>query len=232
MAEAYLIGMRHGQTTWNVLKLMSGQSEVPLTYIGESQSRAAGPLIRDIRIDAAYCSFLSRTFNTTVLTLASAGTQDHLFDRETRTWRIERREELNDFNTGSFTGLNHKTDPQVVELDEVRGYDTRLPEGESERDVVERVKRRFDSEIIPRLQKGENILIVAHSDILNVFDIVLGLEKAPTAGGNMPTTNHIPNATPIFYKYKDGVITKEAAIVNPKEMEASGRKVLMPALRT
>ena len=217
MTEATLVGMRHAETVYNVLSLMSGPLEVSLTANGEKKAGRAGALISHIRFDTVFCSDKIRARNTTVLALAFAKTQDHLLDKENRIWRIKQREALTDFNTGAFTGLNYKTNIQVLDFDRNRGYDTCVPGGESEKQVVDRVESFFNLEVIPLLKEGKNVLCVTHSDTLNVFDIALGIAEIPKKG-KLATGNIVPNATPVIYKYNNGVITKTSFVETPKDI--------------
>jgi len=211
MTKATLVILRHGQTEYNKLQLMTGQRDVPLTATGEEQARAAGTLVSAIRFDKVYSSHLSRAFNTAALALESAKTQTHLLNAD-GSWRIEQRREIAEHDTGDFTGRSHKTDPEIINFK--RAFDIPLPGGESRKQVVERVRDFFDSEVMPRLLRGENVLIVAHAGILRAFDIVLGLEDVPAAGAPL-IQKHLPNAAPTVYEYENGVLTGNFPLRNP-----------------
>ena len=175
MTRAKLVVMRHARTMCNELMLMTGQLDVPLIKAGEGEAWAAGPLIRHIPIDNAYSSDLIRAFNTAAYALESSGTQEHLRNPN-GTWKIEKRSELAEIDTGDFTGRDFATDPEIVNYN--WKYTVPLPGGESEKQVLERVQKFF-KEIKPRLDKGENVLIVTHAGILRVLNVILGFEKCP-----------------------------------------------------
>lgn len=213
MTKALLVILRHGETEYNKQHLMTGQRDVPLTERGKNQARAAGTLVSHIRFDKAYSSTLSRAFNTAALVLESSAAQTHLLNAD-GTWQIEQRKEIIELDTGDFTGLNHKTDPKVVVWK--RTFDRPLPNGESQKQVVARVQDFFDNEVMPRLLKGENVLVVVHAGVVRAFDFVLGTDSAGNEVSGIPRKK-IPNATPTVYEYEDGALTGYFPLENPQE---------------
>jgi 2,3-bisphosphoglycerate-dependent phosphoglycerate mutase len=196
-----LVLFRHGETDHNALNLMTGWLDVPLNAKGEEQAREAGKLISRFRFDKVYCSTLSRTFNTAVLALEASGTQVHL--RTAFGWAIEKREELKGTNMGEFTGRNFKTDPEIVNFG--RRYDRPLPGGESDKDITERAKKFFDAEVLPRLERGEMVLLSIHSGTMRAFDVALGLVPPPDPTDDQWTDKQrIDNALPVVVEYEDG----------------------------
>ncbi len=220
MTTAKLVIFRHGETAYNKKSLMTGQKDVPLTRRGQAQAREAGALIGNIKFDKVYSSNLSRAFNTAALALKTSKTQVHLLNAD-GTWQIEKRPEIAEMHTGKFTGRNHKTDPEIIAWKRI--YDVPLPGGgESDKQVVARVQKFFDEEVMPRLARGENVLIVAHSGIMHAFAIVLGIEEAPAPGERL-ITKSVPNAAPSVYTYEDGVIKDVAVLNNPKAPKAANQ---------
>ncbi len=226
MAESIkgrLVILRHGQTGHNVQHLMTGQMDVPLTPEGEEQAREAGRLLSPIIFDKVYCSTLSRAFNTAALALEHAETQIRLMNAD-GTWQIEKRREIIEQHSGDFTGRNHKTDPDVLAWQ--RTYDTPLPGGESDREVVERVGAFYQNEIVPRMKRGETVLVVAHAGVLRAFDIVLGFEDIPEDGiWTTRKKKRVPNATPLVVDFEDGRITGSYHIDNARELEAANQNI-------
>lgn len=205
MTKAQLVIFRHGETEYNKNHLMTGQREIPLTEKGEGQARDAGKCLSGIKFDSAYSSTLSRAFNTAALALESSAANDHLRKAD-GTWNIVQDKDIIEGDTGIFTGRNHKTDPDIAEFTKERLYDRAMPGGESDMQLVERVQRFFDRNVMPRLLRGENVMVVCHAGIVRAFEIVLGLEVAPGPGKPRPK-KPVHNASPMLYEYEDGKMT-------------------------
>lgn len=203
MAEGTLVLLRHGETDYNALNLMTGWRDIPLNKEGEEQAMEAGKVISVFHFDKVYSSTLSRTFNTAALALDAAGNQQHLKTEDG--WAIEKHFGLIGTNMGDFTGRNFRTDPEVVNFG--RAYDKPLPNGESDKDIVERVEKFYIGELLPRLERGETVLVVGHSGTVRAFDIVLGFAK-PGDGEVRPDKTRAPNAAPVAVEFSDGKITR------------------------
>lgn len=199
-----LVLLRHGETDYNLQNRMTGWRDIPLNETGEEQARDAGSVISAFHFDKAYSSQLSRTFNTAALALEAAGNQDYLKTPEGE-WGIERRFELIGTNMGDFTGRNFKTDPEVVNFG--RAFDKPLPGGESDKDIVERVQGFYVEEILPRMERGETVLIVGHSGTVRAFDIVMGF-AAPEDEKSRPDKARAPNAAPMVVEFNEGKVTQ------------------------
>lgn len=214
MVKGTLVILRHGQTDYNAQKLMTGQRDIPLNAVGEAQADAAGALITAFVFDKAYSSTLGRAFNTAAKALKSSGVNDHL-KKPDGSFDIEQRREIIELDAGEFTGRNHKTDPEIVAFE--RHYDRPLPSGESDKQVVERVQKFFEDELLPRMARGETVLVVSHAGIMRAFDHVLGLSEPH---GELVGRARVPNATPTVIEYEDGVKARHYQVVNPVEVES------------
>lgn len=203
MKKAKLILLRHGETDYNKNHLMTGQRDIPLNETGEEQAREAGKMLREFKIDVVFASHLQRAFNTAALALESSGEHDHL-KKEEGGWHIHIRCEVAEIDVGDFTGRSHKTDPEII--NHVRDYYTPVPGGESNHQAAERVRKFFETEVMPRLQAGENVLIVCHAGILRVFEVVLGIQETLTV--DFKIKKRIPNASPVIHEYEDGKLVK------------------------
>ena len=91
-------------------------------------------------------------------------------------------EKLNERDYGDLVGLNKQETADKFGKDQVhiwrRSYDTPPPNGESLKDVVDRVSPYFEEYIKPALNSGENILIAAHGNSLRAMMIELGMYKS------------------------------------------------------
>ena len=212
MTKAKLVLFRHGETEYNKLGLMTGQRDVPLTDVGVEQAKEAGRLLNPLVFDKAYSSTLQRAFNTAVLALDASGCNAGL--------EVEQRKEIMESDAGDFTGRSHRTDPEIRNFN--RTYTTLLPNGESDEQVVGRVVEFFETEIMPRLLRGENVIAVSHAGTFRAFEIALGVDAVPEEG-LWAGKKRIPNATPTVYEYEDGKLTGFYQLDNSKELEAANQ---------
>ncbi len=206
-----LVLFRHGQTEYNKLGYLTGLHDAPLTSEGEDQARAAGKSLAGFKFDKAYSSTLSRAFNTAVLALEASGTNDQLKNAD-GTWNVEQRKEIVEADSGDFTGRNKFTDPEI--LNYPHAYNIPLPHGESDKQMVERVRKFYNEVLMPRLERGETVLVVSHSGIMIAFEIAAGLKPEPTED-IWSNRSKVPNAAPIVLEYEDGKLTKNYALPAP-----------------
>lgn len=211
--KASLVLLRHGQTIDNIKHVDTGRNDIALTRTGKKEARAAGPLIADIHFDKVYSSPLSRAFNTAQLALKSSKTQKHL--RNTSgSWQIEKRQEIIEVDDGILNGRN-MGDPLVTDYFEHAVFDGAPPGGESEKDLVARVQAFYEEEVIPRLKRGENVLLVAHTGTIRALHIAMGISERPEDGKPWTHRERVPNAGPNVHEYEDGVLKKSYDIENP-----------------
>lgn len=205
-AKGKLVVFRHGETEYNQLHLMTGQRDIPLTKNGEDQARAAGLMMQGMVFDVAYGSPLQRSFKTAQMALAATGTNGHLLTDD-GVWRVHKDARLMESDTGDFTGRPYKTDPGVLSFKAERlAYDVPLPNGESDRDVVRRVREFFDEHIMPRMARGETVMIVSHASTMLALDIVMGLSEEPKPGEKLQRKS-LPNSVPMVFEYNNSSLS-------------------------
>ena len=176
-----LILLRHGQSQWNLENRFTGWKNVPLTEKGEAEAKKAGELIRkhNISIDRVFSSVLERANRTAEIAIKKAELNNLL---ENNKIIMTCSEKLNERDYGDLVGLNKQETADKFGKDQVhiwrRSYDTPPPNGESLKDVVERVSPYFKENIKPLIDKGENILIAAHGNSLRAMMIELGMYKS------------------------------------------------------
>lgn len=165
-----LVLVRHGQSTYNLENLFTGETDVPLTPRGREEARAAGTKLKGIAFDHGFTSILQRAIETMTLLLETAG-QPQL--------PVTRDRALNERNYGRLQGLNKADIAKQYGEEQLavwrRSYSVRPPGGESLADTAARVIPYYEREILPLLQKGKNILIVAHGNSLRA--LMMYLEK-------------------------------------------------------
>ena len=176
-----LILLRHGQSQWNLENRFTGWKNVPLTEKGEAEAKKAGELIKkhNISIDRVFSSVLERANRTAEIAIKKA-TLNNLLENNKIIMTLS--EKLNERDYGDLVGLNKQETADKFGKDQVhiwrRSYDTPPPNGESLKDVVERVSPYFKENIKPLIDKGENILIAAHGNSLRAMMIELGMYKS------------------------------------------------------
>ncbi len=205
-----LVTLRHGESTWNALSLFTGWHDVPLTEKGTAEASAAGVTLRDAgaSFDVVHTSLLTRAVMTAHLTLDALG---QVWMPVQRSWR------LNERHYGALQGLDKKattalhgeaqtklwrrsydTPPPPVESDspEHPVNDRRyrllppdvLPGSECLKDVVARVLPYWYDVIVPQLQAGWEVLVVAHGNSLRALAKHLeGISDDDIAELNIPT---------------------------------------------
>ena len=169
-----LVLVRHGQSQWNEQNLFTGWRDPDLTEQGIAEARAAGHALKTafeaqgISFDHGFTSELRRAQKTCALLLETQGQTD---------LPVTRNIALNERDYGDLSGLN-KDDTRAKWGEEQvhiwrRSYDTPPPGGESLKNTAERVLPYFQTEILPRVTAGENILVAAHGNSLRALVMVL-----------------------------------------------------------
>lgn len=214
-----LVLFRHGQTEYNKQHFMTGLHDVPLTEHGEDQAREAGKVLKGIVFDKAYSSTLQRAFNTAALALENSETNDHLKKKD-GTWDIEKVWDIREADSGDFTARNKLTDPEIQAYP--HKYTIALPNGESDEEMVARTKKFYDEVLVPRMEKGETVLVSCHSGIMVAFEIAAGLRPVPEE--DIWSNRHgVPNATPVVYEYEDGKLVNNYQIAPAKPAQKPGK---------
>ena len=197
-----LILLRHGQSQWNLENRFTGWKNVTLTEKGEAEAKKAGELIKkhNISIDRVFSSVLERANRTAEIAIKKAELNNLL---ENNKIIMTCSEKLNERDYGDLVGLNKQETADKFGKDQVhiwrRSYDTPPPNGESLKDVVERVSPYFKDNIKPLIYKGENILIAAHGNSLRAMMIELGMYK-PEEISNI----ELPTGSPLCINLDQG----------------------------
>ena len=175
-----LILLRHGQSQWNLENKFTGWKNVPLTEKGEREAKKAGELIKKnkIHIDFIFSSVLERANKTAEIAIKEANLQNLINNNKLI---LTKHEDLNERDYGDLVGLNKEETANKFGKEQVhiwrRSYDTPPPNGESLKDVVERVSPYFKKNIKPLLDQNNNVLIAAHGNSLRAMMIELGMYK-------------------------------------------------------
>ena len=190
-----LVLVRHGQSIWNEKNLFTGWKDIGLTKKGINEAKSVGEQIKRIgtKFDAMYTSSLVRAQKTGEIILECISQKEI---------EIISDQSLNERNYGELTGLNKDQAKKDFGESQVqiwrRSYDIPPPNGESLKDTYERVVPYFIKTILPRLLRGENILITAHGNSLR--SLVKYLEKISE---DEIVKLEIATGEPIFYELID-----------------------------
>lgn len=156
-----LLVARHTESEWNAEGKWTGLTDVHLSGKGFKEAAQLGRALGGLNIPVAiaYCSQQVRSRETLECMLASA----QMFDTE-----VVADKALNERDYGEYTGKNKwEIRDQVGEdafNDIRRGWDVPVPGGETLKKVYERVVPFYLNTIVPQLQTGKNVLIVAHGN--------------------------------------------------------------------
>ncbi|HWM83401.1 MAG TPA: 2,3-bisphosphoglycerate-dependent phosphoglycerate mutase [Pseudolabrys sp.] len=170
MSERLLVLVRHGQSEWNLKNLFTGWKDPGLTEKGVAEAKAAGERLKalGLQFDVGFTSSLSRAQKTLDLILAEMG-QSAL--------PIIRDQALNERDYGDLSGLNKDDARKQWGEEQVhiwrRSYDIAPPGGESLRDTLARTLPYYVQTILPRVLRGERVIVAAHGNSLRALVMVL-----------------------------------------------------------
>jgi 2,3-bisphosphoglycerate-dependent phosphoglycerate mutase len=170
MSDRLLVLVRHGQSEWNLKNLFTGWRDVDLTEKGIEEARAAGRRLKaqGLRFDVAFTSVLVRAQRSLDLMLEEMGQKNI---------PVLKDQALNERDYGDLSGLN-KDDARAKWGEEQvrvwrRSYDVAPPGGESLKDTAARVLPYYIQDILPRVLRGDNLIVVAHGNSLRALVMVL-----------------------------------------------------------
>jgi 2,3-bisphosphoglycerate-dependent phosphoglycerate mutase len=159
-----LVLIRHGQSEWNLQNRFTGWVDVDLTEKGIAEAQKAGETLKGYSFDAAFTSNLKRAQKTLDIILNSIGQTDIPLIKDER---------LNERHYGDLQGKNKDEMREEFGEEQVhvwrRSYDVAPPNGESLKDTRERVLPYYESDIVPLLKEGKNIIIAAHGNSLRAL---------------------------------------------------------------
>ncbi|MCC0016026.1 MAG: 2,3-bisphosphoglycerate-dependent phosphoglycerate mutase [Rhodobiaceae bacterium] len=205
--ERLLVLVRHGQSEWNLKNLFTGWKDPGLTEQGVREAHAAGKALKDLGLvfDVAYTSALSRAQTTLSIMLGELG-QEGL--------ETVRDQALNERDYGDLTGLNKDDARQRWGEEQVhvwrRSFDVPPPGGESLKDTAARVLPYFNAEILPRVLKGERVLVSAHGNSLRA--LIMQLEGL---SGEAIVKRELATGAPIVYR-----LDETGAILSKQDLAA------------
>jgi D-lactate dehydrogenase len=161
-----LLLVRHAESEWNATGQWSGITDVHLSETGFHEAGMLGVALRDLqlKIDKAFCSQQIRALET----LEGILDASQQFDVP-----IERSAAINERDYGEYTGKNKWEMKEALgeqQFNKIRrGWDEPIPGGETLKMVYERTIPFYKEVILPLLETGENVLIVAHGNSIRAL---------------------------------------------------------------
>ena len=201
-----LVLLRHGQSQWNLENKFTGWKDIPLTEKGIFEAKQAGQLIKKNKIvfDKIFSSTLIRANKTAEIAVREAE-MFNLFNNDELIYT--RDQSLNERDYGDLVGLNKEETAEKFGKDQVhvwrRSYDVSPPNGESLKDVVDRVSPYYEKNIQPLINQEKNIIIVAHGNSLRATMIKVGLYKPEEI-----SKIELPTGSPFCILFEDNQLSK------------------------
>ena len=237
-----IVLIRHGESEWNKLNLFTGWMDVELSEQGVLEAKQAGQKLAQagLDFDICYTSYLKRAVNTLHLALTE---MDRLWLPVIKSWR------LNERHYGALQGLNKLETVAQYGEDQVklwrRSFDvlppaleasdprapqhqpayrqvnpTELPLAESLKETIARAVPYFETEIKPRMQAGERVLIVAHGN--SIRSLVKYFENL---SDEAIMDVEIPTGVPLVYEFDaDFQVISKRFLAEASELEAKINK--------
>lgn len=179
MRVARICAIRHGETAWNAEGRVQGQTDVPLSPVGEAQARALVPALAGERFAALYASDLARVRQTAAPAARALGLAP----------RVDAA--LRERHYGKFETLTYlearERHPEDFARFKAKEPDYDFGTGESLRRFYERSVACMGA--IAARHAGETVLVFTHGGVLEmVRRHALGMGLAA------PRDFEIPNA--------------------------------------
>ena len=215
-----LVLLRHGESEWNSKGMFTGWVDVGLSEVGAQEAVNGGRLLArsGLRPDVLHTSVLTRAIQTADITLEEAGL---LWLPVRRSWRLNERHygalqgkdkarTRQEFGDEQFMLWRRSYDvppPPIADDDPLsQSADPRYaglppelrPRTECLKDVMERMLPYWYDAVVPDLDHGLTVLIVAHGNSLRALVKHLdGISDAAIAELNIPT------GIPLVYELDD-----------------------------
>lgn len=154
--KLYLI--RHGETDWNKQHIYQGQSDRPLNAVGKKEAAKLAQELKQVKVDALFCSDLKRAEETAKLV------------NSYHKLPIQAEPLLREINFGKMEGKNHaevvrKNKTYFLKNDLVN-YRYVFPDGESWQMVYRRIVKFFRN---LKRQPYKTVFIVCHQGTIKAF---------------------------------------------------------------
>ena len=191
---AFLILIRHGQSTWNAANLFTGWENVELSEKGILEAKKAAKFLSKFDFDSVFTSELIRAQKTAEIIIqgnSHSKPKSIIYDMR-----------LNERHYGDLQGMNKDDARKEFGEEQVhiwrRSFEIPPPNGESLKMTAERTLPCFDELILPELKMNKNVLVSAHGNSLR--SIVMRLENIDE---NSIVKLEIPTGVPRIYLFEN-----------------------------
>ena len=165
MNKGKLIISRNSESEWNLTGQWTGFTDVNLTPKGHADAQVIGRMLSGYHFDGVYTSLLKRAQQTMFSILGE--------NNSSNAPAITLTDKINERDYGDMTGKNKWEVKDEIGEEAFngirRGWDYPVPGGETLKDVSARVIPYFESEMLPKLKVGENILMAAHGNSIRAL---------------------------------------------------------------
>ncbi len=215
---SHLVLVRHGQSRWNLSNRFTGWVDVPLSRDGIIEAEHCALHCARFDFNAAFASDLERAHETLLIVLSHqerTGIVQHDEDHQYLSWvrrsnicadddvPIFTTKLLNERYYGSLQGLVKAQAEAKFGKDKVlawrRGYTAKPPRGESLKDAHDRMRPYLVRNILPRVRRGETVIVTAHGNTLRA--VIKHLEGI---SDERISSLDLPQAEPIVYEHRHG----------------------------
>ncbi|WP_367344032.1 2,3-bisphosphoglycerate-dependent phosphoglycerate mutase [Methanomethylovorans sp.] len=216
-----LVLVRHGESRWNLENRFAGWVDVPLSEKGIVEALDCAKYLKSVEFDVAFTSKLTRA-QTTLMLILSCQKKTGIFlhdDGKENEWslhpmRVDENEmpiysseALNERYYGILQGQNKQHAREIYGEEQVfiwrRSFDIAPPNGESLKDTYERTIPYFKENILPALENGKNVIVVAHGNSLR--SVVKYIENI--SDEDIPKFE-LNTGDPVIYDHKMGKFNK------------------------
>ena len=205
--------IRHGESTANEANVYSGVTDVSLTKFGIKQAQSAGADLKKkgIQLDAVYTSHLVRTRKTAAVALFEAGLTPNDDPNATNKWPASLqpiyKPSIAERSFGVFTGENKVLLRRALRHEEfermVHSPAEAPPCAETIGSIYKRCGEFHQTEIIPRVARGETILVVSHQYVLEAYALLLeGLPPSEYYSFSLPNGKALSAEDMKEYRHK------------------------------
>ena len=208
------IFVRHGQSEANVNKVFTGQSNIPLSALGEKQAACTGEFISEnFKIDAVYASDLRRAYDTARIITSKLGIPED---------QIHTDKELREINAGKWEGMYFSDIPEKYPEAYFNWENNadifRFPGGESTQEAFLRVYNKISE--ISEENSGKTVLVVFHAMPLK---LLLSYAENGRLDSKLNSFD-FPNASVSIAEYENSRLVFREKALNKHLAEVNGQK--------